>query len=408
MAPLPRDLRVDAFFSDEWLVLPLSNPRGVHFNRFSTPTFQPATTTLMMQNPLDPIVGAGLIQPESQIPGGNQGAFNEYCIFVPPALLALAQFGPLPFPVKVSVLFCVGTEYNRHGLRSFFATLTDRVLITVPGIEPDASTGNRAWGIGITTDMINQLFGAAGTPSLANSVVDIIAGYSTGYRGVNGTVNNALLPLSPIRRVIFYDALYWGDEPPLQPGTSAPAAPPDVSPPPPSSPRNTWRMLNALRAANSGVDLVTYEVTEPGGTPRDAGKLRVDVPASRIINLKAQQNALTALILARVLGNGVQDGYFSMSSVPTTIASLIASLPARGTLASSPFTAASATSGTLADWATAHAAEVASAVAQSAAGIALIVSASSVLMGWGLRGGQLGEMLHDGFIQEFGWEFLAG
>lgn len=257
MAPLPRDLRVDAFFSEEWLVIPLSNPRGVHFNRFSTPTLQPATTTLTMQNPLDPAVGAGLTQPETQIPLPNQGAFNEYCIFVPPALFTLAQLGPPPFPVKISVLFCVGTEYNRHGLRSFFEPRTDRVLITVPGIEADASTGNRAWGIGITSDMINQLFFAASTPSIANKwVVDIIAGYSTGYRGVNGTINNALLPISSISRVIFYDALYFGDEPPLPTGVSAPPVPPGVSPPSPSSPRNTWRMIN------------TFEGLEPERGPR--------------------------------------------------------------------------------------------------------------------------------------------
>jgi hypothetical protein len=289
MPPLARDLRVDAFFSDEWplVPLPVSHPRGVHFSRFLDPTFQPLTAAISMQNPLDPVFGAGLVQPESQIPVGNQGAFNEYCIFIPPVLFALAQLATPAFQVKVSVLFCVGTEYNRHGLRTFFAGLTDRVLITVPGIEAVPATGNLAWGIGITPDMINQLFVAAGTPSITNWVVDTIAGYSTGYRGVNGTVNNALLELSSVRRMIFYDALYWGDEPPLPPGVSAPQTPPNVSPPPATSARNTWRMLAAVRAANPAVDLVTYEVTEPGGTPRDGGKLRADVPANSIIILGA-------------------------------------------------------------------------------------------------------------------------
>lgn len=314
MAILQRDARIDAFFSDEWPIVPLpvSNPRGAHFSRFSTLALQPATATLMLQNPLDPVVGPGLSQPETQIPAGNQGASNEYCIFIPPALFALAQVAAPAFPIKISVLFCVGTEYNRHGLRSFFATLTDRVLITVPGIEADATTGNQAWGIGITPDIINQLFTAAGTPLVTNWEVDIIAGYSTGYRGVNGTINNALLPLASIRRIIFYDVLYWGDDPPLPPGVANLPTPPNVAPPSiPTSPRNTWRMLNAITSANSAVDFATYEVTD--GTPRNGGKLRADVPTSRIINLKFLSKVLTALILARVLGNGVQDGYFQLA-----------------------------------------------------------------------------------------------
>src|SRR4051794_36557609 len=106
VSPLPRDLEVDAFFSDEWLLPQLvSNPRGVHFSRFVTPALRPAAATLTLQNPLDPVVGRDLIQPESQIPVANQGDSNQYCIFIPPALFALAQLAAPAFPVKISVLF---------------------------------------------------------------------------------------------------------------------------------------------------------------------------------------------------------------------------------------------------------------------------------------------------------------
>jgi hypothetical protein len=401
--PLARDLTVDAFFSDEWSPLPVGNPRGVHFNRFTSPVGQPLSAVKPMQNPLDPSVGTGLVRAE-QIPVANQGEFGLYSIFIPPSLFALAQLATPAFQVKVTLLFCVGTEFNRHGLRSAFLPLSDRVLITIPGIEASARTGNKAWGIGITPDMIDQLFAAAGAPSITNWVADTLAGYSTGHRGVNGTTINALLNVADIQRVIGYDALYFGDEP-ASPALPTVPTPTGVSPSPAGSGQNTWLMLNAVRAANPTVDIVTYEVTD-GGTPRDMGRLRAEVPATRLIDLKSQGAALEALVLARVLGNGVSDGYFQLSAVPAPIASLIGSLPPRGTLASSALTAAGAASGPLAAWASANAAAVAGAVANATAGINLIVS--NVLMGWNLRGGQVGEMLHDGFLQEFGWEFLRG
>jgi hypothetical protein len=49
--------------------------------------------------------------------------------------------------------------------------------------------------------------------SAANWIVDTISAYSTGYRGLNGTVNNSLINLSSVKRLIFLDALYRGDDP---------------------------------------------------------------------------------------------------------------------------------------------------------------------------------------------------
>jgi hypothetical protein len=395
---------LDAFFPDEWAPLSLvPNPRGVHFSRFTSPAGTPLSATLSLTNPLDPSVNPGLTQSESQIPTANRGASDEYSIFVPPSLFALALLGPPPFPVKVSLLYCVGAEYNRHGLRTFFVAATDRVLVTIPGVEPQASTGNKAWGIGITPGMINLLFEAAGAGNITNWQVDTVAGYSTGYRGVNGTVNNALVGLSGIRRVLFYDALYWGDEPPAPSGSPNPSTPPGVSPPAAGSPRDTWRMLNALSAANPSVERIAYEVTD-GGTPRDAGKLRAAVPTAGLINLKPQTKALTALALARILGSGVSDGYFPTSSLPAAVNTLIASLPARGTLASSALTAGRASAGTLADWGTAHATAVNGAVAWANTGVGLI--RTHALMGWAVP--DVGALCHDAFLQEFAWEFLAG
>lgn len=407
--PSNRDTRIDAFFSDEWTPFapPIGpvNPRGVHFSKFTSPLGLPLSAVLSLKNPLDPSTpgAAALAQPESHMVPSVRGRDHEYVIFIPPPVIAFALVPGSN--IKVSVLFGAFDEYNRHGLRTFFEGSPNRVLVVIPGIEAAAEgNANQAWGIGITTDMVRQLFVAAVPAMAASFTIDTLAGYSTGYRGVNGTINNRLIPLADIQRLIFYDALFWGDEPPLPPGQTPPANPPGVSPPTnPASPRNTWRMLAAVKAANPAVQIITYEVVEPGGTPRDGGKLRVDVPTASLINLKPLESALTALALARVLGNGIQDGYFTLGQIPPKVAALIPSLPARGTLASSTLTAARAANGTLANWAAANGANVPGAALSAAAGLALI--RANRLMGWLVP--SAGDMRHDSFMQEFAWEFLA-
>ncbi|MGW2088869.1 hypothetical protein [Streptomyces sp. NPDC001880] len=402
--PSPRDTRIDAFFRDEWAPISLvANPRGVHFSRFTSPLTQPLTVVKSLRNPLDPStsVAEARPQPESHMVASNRGRQHEYLLFIPPAALA---FGLAPGAnLKVSLLFGAFDEYDRHGLRTYFESRSDRLLVYIPGIEADTSTSNQAWGIGITSSMVRELLTAA-LPTFTGTVtIDTVAGYSTGYRGVNGTINNSFISLGTIKRLIFFDALYWADEPPLPSGAVPPPNPPGVSVPPTASPRNTWRMLNAVRAANPAVQITTYEVTEPGGTPRDGGKLRVDVPAAGLINLKPRQAALTALVLARVIRSGIDDGFLARTNAPA-IATLSDSLPARGTLASSSATAAAAANGTLEAWASAHAAAVAGANSMAGTGLSLIQSKK--LMGWDVP--TLGDMMHDGFMQEFGWEFLAG
>ena len=311
-----------------------------------------------------------------------------------PPILAGALIANPQATARVTLLFCVGSEFNRHGLRTFFVPKSDRVLITISGREAKAAVpavppvpavpAVPAWGVGITDPQIRQLFTLAGFPS-ATIVIDTFAGYSTGHRGVNGTINNGLVGLSQLKRIVFLDALYRGDDP--LPGA------------------NTTRMLQKAQAANPNVDLVVYEVT-PGGTPRDAaGHAAISLPATaRFINLKPQIDALKAFILARVSDNGVRDGYLLPSHVPTPIQQLSLNLPPRGTMASSPLTQASATNGTLAMWASTRQQLIADAVAQHGPLTALIQS--NVLTGWAFP--DLDSMCHDGFMPEFGWEFLAG
>ncbi|MGE8165993.1 hypothetical protein ACQKRQ_38370 [Paraburkholderia sp. NPDC080076] len=387
MANGPRNLVEDAFYADEWPLAPVltANPRGVQFSRFTAvipgfpPAIEPMSKFTQMPNPLNPTVTAGLAQPEV-IPAEFQNDLEAFCIFVPPLLAATLIVNPQAV-AKVTLLFCVGTEFNRHGLRTFFVPKADRVLITISGREAGSV---KAWGVGISDQQIRQLFVEAGFPS-ATIVADTFAGYSTGYRGVNGTINNRLVGLDQLKRIVFLDALYRGDDPP--PGG------------------NTSRMIRAARAVNPNADLVVYEVTD-GGTPRDAaGSTAVLLPpTARSINLKPRLDALKGFILARVSENGVNDGYLVPNSIPAAIRQLSVDLPPRGTLASSPLTEARASNGTLAAWAAGRHASIAAGVAQSRPLMELIQQ--NILTGWAFP--DLGSMCHDGFMPEFGWEFLAG
>lgn len=389
MATGPRDIDHDAFFMDEWNLLPflIANPRGVHWNRFTNvipdffggpPLVSMMSAQLKLQNPLDPNVTFGLAQPEV-IPAHSQGTPEGYVIFVPPAMAARLALGAT---ANVTLVFCVWSEMNRHGLRTFFLPRDDRVIITVSGNE--GSDTQRAWGVGITDQIIRDLFAQAGFPG-ASYIVDIVAGYSTGYRGVNGTINNSLIDISSVRRLVFLDALYRGDDP--APG------------------QNTNRMLQKVRAVNPNIELIIYEVT-PGGTPRDAaGHTAVALPSSaKFIDLKREENGLGALIMARISDAGVADGYLLPNQIPASLRALAANLPPRGSLASSPLTEAGASNGTLANWANANRANVNAAVLQSAGLVSLIVNLNLT----GYQFPDTGSMRHDGFVPEFGWEFLAG
>jgi hypothetical protein len=253
------------------------------------------------------------------------------------------------------------------------------VLINISGREAGWIKPPAAWAIGITSQQIDALFTATG---LANQKwqVEIIAGYSTGYRGVNGTINNQLVPLDKLKTVILYDALYDGSEP--SPGG------------------NTQLMLDSLAA---GVKVVVYDVTIPG-TPHP---LQVKLPAGALtIDLKTNRPSLYALVLARVIEKGVKDNYVKAAEVPAALQKVIDSgLPARGTLASSAATKAAATAGTLDDWAAAHAADVAAAGSDAVVSKVYPIIRDRELMAWQM--GAAGGILHAGVIPEFGWEFLA-
>jgi len=412
--PQPRSLEVDAYFDDEWATAATAkggiamNPRtGCHFNKFDVAVAASRTATKQFPNPLqDPSIALQLEQ-------GAQDT-NNYRIFVP---TGLGGVGPAPGEVIPVTLYAgPGAEFCRHGLRTFFDATTSQVLVGMPGTEPTT------WGYGITKAQIDQLFAAVGLGGVAWAITVLVA-FSTGYQGINGTINNTKstvtpapagtptsakpglgLDLSGVKKLVFFDCLYRGDQP--APG------------------RNTDRALAALNAFTGGTcEAIVYEVTG-GGTPRDAGTLRANFPKGMkmtLLNLKPLTNQLIGLILARRIDNGIKDGFTNEAEVKSLggqpVLDLIKKLPATRSIASSTATGTT----TLANWAP-------TATCNQAAGLAetmrdkILVGAeikpppgapppkskrfANELMGWAPPA--MGEALHDGFMSEFGWEHMAG
>ena len=198
--------------------------------------------------------------------------------------------------------------------------------------------------------------------------------------------------------MIFFDCLYRGDGPKPPKGA---VMPPKRHPgAPASSAFNTWRAIHAVTTASPSCQVVVYDVT-PGGTPTFSdGARMVDIPGATFIKLKPLNVVLKAIILARLMDNGIKDGYFDAARVPAGIRGLIPLLPKRGTLSSG---SSAKTPGTIGHWAAENAAKISRSVSGFAG--AMKLARTHRLMGWATPDTEFG---HDGFLPEFGWEHLAG
>jgi hypothetical protein len=153
-------------------------------------------------------------------------------------------------------------EINLFGLRTYFAESDDCVLITIPGVEKDwPEYSNKAWGIGITMGQIAELMTKAGLSGI-EFTGEVMAGYSTGYRGVNLTIINQLVNLSALKRFVYYDAFYKHNDFPQLPKSHADHKAYNQQ-------LTLWAVDTAI-AASAGVEIAIYAYT-PGGVPRIKG-----------------------------------------------------------------------------------------------------------------------------------------
>lgn len=456
----------EAFFEDEFAATKKAN--GSHPNRFDDPALGLGVyTSTKLANPLDAKVLA-VSQPE-KIPTEWQGpgAKSPYDVFVPRRVartVAEAKVKRSPRPrVNVTLMWGVGGEIQAHGLRAVFDGAETTVIINISGREegwddlPDGRKAGRtfpSWGIGISRtgtaasapeDQVRKILDHAGL-DYAEPSIRTLAAYSTGYKGLIGTINNDLLPLGDLARVVFFDCLYRADQPPLPKGMTAPkplgeelnSGPDELDKDPRTglpvershrgSPFNTRRALNKVLAAQPRTQLVAYSVTMAGSPVylRPSGGIAVQhvafvperglvelrevpdfvrgVPAERRQAARRVKSALTALICARYLRTGVKDGFFTESEVPRPFVDLFPRLPDRGGIASSEVTARSRGVIPLTSWHRANEDRINEALKAKTLGPALGIIGRHHLILPGDPG--RGEEFHRGFVPEFGWEFL--
>jgi hypothetical protein len=394
-------------FPDEWGSTVLAS--GLHENAVAGAAQNGEVTAA------NPLVDASVaVEPEistdeaKKLPAG--GHTDVYRIFKP------SGFGG-GGTAKITLLFSPSPlTYRRHGVRKFFESYADRILINVPGVEKTdaiyATVGRKhPWGVGITKTIIDDLFskvGLGGTPWQ----IDVMSGYSTGFRGLNGTINNSvnplntgskpgLLDLSKVTMVVYNDAFYIGDEHP--PGEC------------------TWRALTTLdTATGKNVRVGVYDVTD--GTPHKPEHLALHKKLGgvfnttsgarfAIIDVRSSTEAMFGLMFARMLDAAIKDKYCPANVLPTSLQNLITSIAGipRGSFRSpipASFRRFSTSSTELTAWGKANAKDVAAFDTSKRTDVWKTRVLPYNLMGWQPRG--IDSMLHDGYIPEFGWELLAG
>jgi len=344
-------MTLDAFYADErgQAVARGDHPVGSFYNRFTTGGSQGyrnakvTTTGFKRPNPLnDPTIATVLPQTLDQLSPQTPGTpklFREgaaFWLYAPPALKGAqveARSGESAVTARVAVFFGVGPEVNLFGLRSFFADTEDLVLVGVSGIERTWKDVPTAWGIGVSAEIIRGLLDQAGLTGVPFQV-EVMAGYSTGYRGLNLTIVNQLVDLGHLTRILYLDAFYHHDDHPL---------------PAPShtyfKKLTLWACDTVFAASTAEVWVVAY--THPGGTPRDSGNeptgplaqmLALGGDSVRFLDLEFRRDGLEPVAddlekvcLARLVQAGVDD-YFGFSSLPAAMQLLVGLLPARGSL----------------------------------------------------------------------------
>ena len=299
----------------------------------------------LYDNPLnDSSIATTLLQTNSPSIASDD-EFNkqrQFFIFVPKQLatdFVNAPAGSKP-KARVSLFFGVRPEMTLFRLREFFANETNSVLITIPGVETGWTGVFSAFGFGISTSIINNLMTLASLPGIDFSV-EVMAGYSTGYRGVNQTIINELVDLTHLTRLIYLDAWYHHDDHPL----AAPASP--------YFKKNTRWAIDTALGNSPTANVVIYAFTHPGGVPRsNPGQTNQSIPdppkepiaplITQYPNLiqfidfefkfntrPAIDDSLEKICLARLIQLGI-GGAVPAASVPAPLMTLITALPARG------------------------------------------------------------------------------
>jgi hypothetical protein len=397
-------------------------------------------------NELNPRLNSGTLhQPEVIDSKQDSSDKINWTLFVPSAILAKAKASPPLDPIPVTLLLGRGNEELGYGLRVYFERAGTGALLVSSGRE-GGDPGGR-WNVGISQKTVEAIFGSMGFKGKPQ--VQVLAGYSTGY-GVAQTINNDLVPLAPVKRLVLFDCIYRTDKPALPKGDSAPKLAtgdlPEFASAPTGQvvldehkeafvmqPFNMRRAITRLTSANSNCIVAAYSTTS-GGSPRyclwksDRSKILmlgtrpvVEVPKlSELRDEKAVSGsawspytAYDALILSRYLELGTKAGLISATDPPKVYQNIIGKgVPARGTVFSSATikplvnVPASLPSSAvdLMTWAKGLGTVPNGSERTDAA--KLVLKHQLVLPGWSYGVNDLTEYRHAGCLSEFGWELL--
>ncbi|MGI5170302.1 hypothetical protein ACQEU3_38710 [Spirillospora sp. CA-253888] len=339
---MPASLILDAYTADEFgpkntpATIDPARPRGTPLlskSRFTTVTAGPGggvvetpqTLRQPIRNKANPRFNPALTGPHRQtnIPASDADTHASWLFLSPSTMAHAAELGPSrPWdrPIQVSILYGVGFEMNRHGLRTAVAARTEpSALILVPGIEPTRRQPHR-WGVGIAeTDLRRLLETAVGRPVTYRTKV--LAAYSTGINGLNQTLLHGLVDASRAERIVIYDCLYTNSS-----GPTAAA------------------LKKARDLAGLNLKIVVYKCTTGGNSLGLGNRLSVVaqnpalIPSAGVIEQLFYHPAYNSLITFRSLEGGIADGLVSLpagSGVERAFTALKAIAPARGTVVSS-------------------------------------------------------------------------
>jgi hypothetical protein len=242
-----------------------------------------------------------------------------------------------------------------------------------------------------------------------------LVAYSTGYLGFNGTINNfagtSKLDLSQVKFMALFDCFYEGERPTI--------ALPHGGHKKADHTRKALQKMNEI--TNRKVRLVNYEVTLKG-TPNSP----YAIPLSELnsifsnkryehINLKSkiENPCLHALIHARIFDSALADGYFPKTKLPKELIALIDRLPSRGTVSVSSTMKAhrgsQSNTWNLKEWAGKDTWNLVSQFLPFRRRLwehfLFDKDKHFRLMGWQV--GSVGDVDHDGFIPDLGWEVMA-
>jgi len=399
-----------------------------------------------LPNELNARLVAGTVHQPEPVPASfDKQDVITWSLFVPSAVLK-ADKEKKPPTIPLTLLLGRGSEELGYGLRVFFERAGTGALLCLSGREGGDAGGR--WNQGIGQKTIEKVIAGAGLKGKPE--VRVLAGYSTGY-GVVQTINNDLVPLAPVKRLVLFDCLYRCDSPPLPKGDPNPVLTsndkPEFASPPAGQqvlgenrepfraiPFNTRRAIARLTSASSSVVVAGYSATS-GGSPRyclfttgaDPKMTRLGtrpiVEIASLIELRNQTAAsgstwspyaaLDMILLCRYLDLGIKAGLIKATDPPAPHqAAISAGLPPRGTVSATPISANITTAPSslpakpvdLVTWANGLKSKPSGKERNAAA--LLLRQHELVLPGWQYALDDLTEYRHAGVLSEFGWELL--